>query len=241
MKRSFSNIDVPAWLSDHGTKVALAASAAVLVTSMVTLGTTVSAPGEAETSARVEARVSQLETDLATSRSQLRTKHEELLNQLSGMNVQRTTRDTDVARSLALVIAGTSSSSDSAARQEKSLAARYPFLAADGSRALSEFLPGWLADTAGTSYTLVEVQPRVRGVSGLTYDYFTLARLDPVEGNGSPQILVMTYRTEEDGTVSNFEVSRASTRTRDAYLADAKNSSRPASDPSSSPAPSPSG
>lgn len=220
MKRPQLNPAVTAWLADHETKVFLGVGATMLTIGLATLGTSMTQPGADETSEQVESRVTVLEGELSAARSSLTSKHTDLLNQLSGSDVGRVDRDRGTARFLALLIAKTSNSPEGAARQQADLAAKYDFLAADGSRALSQFLPGWVGTTAGTDYRLTDVAPRVLGVKGLTYDYFTLARLDPIEGQGKPEFLVMTYTTEDDGTIRDFAVSRASNGTRDAYLTD---------------------
>lgn len=236
--------DIKEWLRPRAGVVLCTATAIALALSLFSL---VGIPGsdpQAEAEAEAQQMIEDLEADLTEAEDSLHSKHEKLLSQLPGMDIERVTRDQARGRSLVLTLADSSSTSRSVKEVQRGLDDRYEFLD-ETSRTLTEFIPVWMEATSGTDYVLADLQISLRGVQGLDYSYVGLARLDPAEVDGEApagaksEFVIFTYLTANDGTVTSLEAYRASPSTRDALLEDQTEkddeSSEPAEDTSAEP------
>ena len=220
---------------EHAGKLVVGATGAVLALSLVSLGTTLSGSASAGPEAQPDQLVVKLEADLEKTQRDLRTSHDRVLADLSGVDHERAGRDEATGRSVLLSLTDTSASSRTVKQAQVLLDTRYEFLD-NKSRTLVEFIPGWMAATrqgrgVATTFALRELTIDVSGVRGLDYSYVGTARLESVTASGSGSVrseyVLFTYSTSQDGTVTSFEVFRASSRTRDALVA-AGSGSRPA-------------
>lgn len=202
-------------ISRYGTRIGLAASAVAVVAGLTTIVVVVSAPEDADTNTEVVQVITGLEKDLVEARGQLRTAHEDLLNQLPAAAVDRMNTDAALGRSLALSVATSSSSTLTPSTQTGSLLTRYPGISAD-AQTLTSFISSWMEATRGTTFELVDANTELIAVQSLTRTYLTIAQLQPVAGAhaDSPEILAITFTTREDGTLSALEINRASEKTR---------------------------
>lgn len=220
--------DLKDWLRDHAGKVMVGATGGLLAISLFSLGGAVLDDGSAGAEAQAQQMKAGLEKDAKAAEASLETAHEKLLADLPGIDAERVKRDQASGRSVLLSLTDCSASSRDLKGAQLELDARYDFLDT-GSRALTEFLPEWLATTGGskgpgTAYALTSVEIDPSGVQALDYSYVGLARLDPISTDGKPatakpEFVAFQYTTEQDGSVSGFEANRLSSRSRDALLA----------------------
>ncbi|MCM2392701.1 hypothetical protein [Streptomyces albipurpureus] len=227
------NEEIKDKLRQHAGKILLGGTGALLALSVFTLASGLLSNGPAATGTQAYALVQKLEGNLGNAKTKLATQHAALLAQLPGMDIERVNRDRATGRSLLLSLTGSSASTRAVKEQQVLLDARYGFLDHE-SRVLTEFVPGWMTVTgatkgAGTTYTLGDLDINVSRVQGLNYSYTGVARLDPVRVGPAQnsaargEFAVFTYSTSQDGTVTSLDVYLASSRTRDALAAAARN------------------
>lgn len=220
--------DVKYWLRDHAGKVLVGVTGAMLAISLVSLGGSILDDGSAGAEVKAQQLKIKLQKDAQAAQASLTTKHEKLLAGLPGIDSERVARDQASGRSVLLSLTDTSSASYGLKEAQLDLDGRYDFLD-EKSRALTEFLPEWLAATGGskgpgTAYALRSIEIDPAGVQALDYSYVGVARLDPVSTDGKPstakpEYVVFQYQTKQDGSVTRFEANRLSSGSRDALLA----------------------
>ncbi|QWF85662.1 hypothetical protein [Amycolatopsis sp. CA-230715] len=213
------------WLRDHASAVVVCGTGALLAVSLWSLGTALTDSGPANADAELPSMITTLNRDLGTARDRLRAKTDTLSHEVSQVDLQRIERDRAASRAVLLSLVDSSVSSRGVRRTQAALDARYPFLT---TSVLTQFVPDWMAATGaahgvGTAYRLASFDVTVNAVRGADYSYIGLARLDPVAPRpGNPftsEYLLVGAGTHQDGTVSAFEVCRASAATRDSLLA----------------------
>lgn len=220
--------DAKDWLRDHAGKVMVGVTGGLLAISLLALGSAALDDGTAGAETRAVQMKAGLEEDAEAAEASLETAHAKLLADLPGIDAERVKRDQASGRSVLLSLTDASASSRDLKGAQLELDARYDFLDTS-SRALTEFLPEWLATTGGgkgqgTAYALGSIEIDPSGVQALDYSYVGLARLNPVSTDGKtatakPEFVAFQYTTEQGGTVTGFEASRLSSRSRDALLA----------------------
>lgn len=215
--------DIKSWLRPRAGLVLCICTGLALALSLTSLVGTMGSTSQADADAQAQQLIEDLEADLATAQEELQAEHLDLLAQLPGMDIERVRRDQGQGRSLVLTFTGTSTSALPTQEIQQGLDGRYEFLDTS-SRSLTEFIPEWKAATNGTSYVLGDLDITLQSVQSLDYSYVGLARLDPAKVEGeSPtsksEFVIFTYSTTSDGTVTSFEMYRASSSTRDALLA----------------------
>lgn len=243
--------DAKDWLRDHAGKVLVGATGALLALSLISLGSALLDDGSGGAEAQAGQIKAGLVKDAEAAESSLQTALEKLLADLPGIDVERVKRDQASGRSVLLSLTDTSASSRGLEAAQLELDERYDFLG-PGSRALTEFLPEWLATTGGSkgpgiAYALTTVEIYPSGVQALNYSYVGLARLDPISTDGEPstakpEYVAFQYTTEQDGSITGFETSRLSSRSRDALVAaDQKKADEEKAKKTGHPSPSPTG
>jgi hypothetical protein len=219
--------DAKGWLRNRAGKVLVCSTGALLTVSLLLMGTSPLGGDSAEVGAQAGRLVATLEGDLSKAQGDLKAKHEKLLADLPGVDTERADRDEATGRSVLLSLTDSSASTRDVKRTQALLDARYEFLT-PSSRVLTEFIPEWMAAIGsghgiGTTYTLGALDIDVSSVQGLDYGYIGLARLDPVaigdRSTATSEYVLFGYSTKQDGTVSSFEACRASSRTRDSFVA----------------------
>lgn len=215
---------IKTWLRQHMTLVLVGGAGGFFVLSALFLVVSLLGSGQAPTD-QVTAYKKELRTELVDEQKTLDDAYSTLLTDMGGLDAERVDRDTATGRTVALTMADTSASSMSLGAQQQVLADRYSFLDKD-SPVLVSFLPEWLSATTSqgpVTYEIVSNDTQVTNVSGLTYSYVAVVRLDPVSAgekkSGVPsEYLLIRYDTEQDGSLSSLDVSRASSATRDAFV-----------------------
>lgn len=167
---------------------------------------------------QIEAAKQELVTERDQAQGDLETAHQTLLNDLGGVDVERTARDRALVRGLVLELTATSISSRTIHQEQIAFDARYEALGPTSST-LTEFLPEWMATTEGTTYSLASLQVDVAAVSGLDYRYTAIARLDPVAEGDKAQYVFLTISTSPDAEITEIGASRMDNRSRDALVA----------------------
>lgn len=217
-------------LSRQAGLIAIGGSAALLVFALLALAMSLSGADQAEVDRQAQTALKDLEGDLEESRSDLRSEHEDLLGDLSGVDHERVTRDSRAARSMVLSLTGTSATTSSREQVVAALTTRYDFLDGD-SQVVRAFLPEWLSATAaesgnGRTYQLKDVDTELVERSNRNYTYVTIAHLDPVSGvsgsepedEGRSEFVTLTMTTTEDGTVTDVEAYLVSSRARNELI-----------------------
>lgn len=171
--------------------------------------------------------VESLEAELAEAEAAHDDRLRALDASMPGADGERIDRDRATGRAFLLSVIETASSTRSVPDAQRLLDARHDALG-EGSQALTEFLPEWMAATgsvngAGPVLLLSQVRIEATEIRGQAYSYTGLARLDPVEGASNDaartEFVVFTFSTGQDGRVASFEAYRASPGTREALLA----------------------
>lgn len=206
------------WARTHMRGLFVGICAGLMVLGIGSLVVTWASADPVASTEEVEATTSQLREDKAAAQQDLREKHQELLSQMSGADVERVERDRETVRDFVLDLAASSSTSRTVHDQQVSLDTRYEVLDS-GSPVLTEFLPGWMASREGTVFTLRDLEVDVAGIAGLDYSYTITARLDPVSATGKTQYLFVTISTAQDGAITTAQAYQADSRSRDELLA----------------------
>lgn len=223
----------------HANKLMIGGAAVLLAGSVASLGASLTTDGTAAAEAEANVLIAQLEKDLETAETTLASKHAELSSQISGANIQRVETDTALGRSALLSLTEPAGSTRSLHESQLLLDTRFEALG-PGSRALTEFLPTWYAATGaaqgnGAAYELASFDVDVTGITGLDYSYTGVARFDRVgdSGFGRSEFLLFAFTTNGDGEITAIDAYRASSATRDAFVAAAADDdeSTPAEDP----------
>lgn len=214
----------------QGGRIVIAASVALLVFAMLVLAASLGGDDQAEVDRQAEVALSDLEDDLTTERADLRSKHADLLDDISGVDHDRVSRDSGMSRSLVLSLTGTSASTASSDQSVAAVTTRYPFLDGD-SQVVQDFLPEWLSSTTsesgdGRTYRLAQIETQLIERSNRDYTYLTVARMNPVsptrdaepEDAGRPELVTLAMTTSEDGTVTDVEAHRVSSRSRNELI-----------------------
>jgi hypothetical protein len=219
--------DVEDWLRDRAGTVLVGCTGALLALALLVLGSSQFGGGADAAQTKADKLVGRLNRDLTAAQADLKIKHEKLLADLPGVDVERADRDEAMGRSVLLSLTDSSASTRTVGQTQVLLDARYAFLTPT-SRTLTEFIPEWMAATGSgqrqaRTYALRELTIDVSGVQGLDYTYVGMARLEPISASGSTtagsEYVVFTYSTKHDGTVSSFEAYGVSSRTRAALVA----------------------
>lgn len=223
------------FLRRHGGAVLVSAAALLLASGMLSLLGSIAADGAAETAAKVAELKDRYTEDLAAAEADLTTAHEQLLDQLPGAHVERVRRDDRLARSVALAIAESSSSTSDLHALQQRFDARFAG-AEPTSRVLTTFLPEWISATEGAHFRLASFESQTIDVRGLDCSYVGVAQLEQIGADESSpaRILLMTYSTSSDGAITALEVDSASDATRTAWQ---RGASASGAAPSASPAP----
>lgn len=210
----------------HAKAITLIGTSALLALSLFALAGSVFGDDQASADEQAHQLISSLKGDLSTAQDDLDSAHDTVMSDLSGVDVERADRDRSTGRSILLSLIDSSASMRTVKQEQLFLDARYDFFDED-SRTLTEFLPAWMAATGashgvGTTYMIADLQIDVRDVSGLDYSYIGVARLDPVRTEGASagksEFVVFTYATTQDGTVTDLQAQRLSSRSRDALV-----------------------
>ncbi len=217
-------------LREHAGKVLVIGTALLLTLSVVSLAGSLTADGAAEADAQADALISDLSADRDEANQALWDTHLELVSSLPGVDIERVNRDAEPGRSVLLSFVDASASTRDVRATQQLLDERYAFLDS-GSRALSDFIPEWMAATGssggpGTAYEIGELTIDVISVRSLDYRYVGIARLDPIAlddaSTTKSEYLVFAYGTDQDGSITDFDIYRTSSRSRDALQAQAQ-------------------
>lgn len=169
----------------------------------------------------------ELNETLTSQQAGLEDDYATLIGDISSADVDRLNRDISSGRDLALSLARTSGSTLALGAQQALLVARFDDIKAD-SRVVTQFLPEWLSTTAAagpTPYAMTSFDVQLTRVSGLTYHYTALVRLDPVDAGEKsskvkPEFILLRYRTTADGSLSSIDASHAASDSREALIGD---------------------
>jgi hypothetical protein len=209
----------------HANKLMIGGAAVLLVGSVLTLGAALTTDGTAAAEAEADVLITQLEKDLEKADATLAEQHQKLSGQISGADAQRVVTDTALGRTAILSLVEPAGSSRTLHASQLLLDKRYDALD-QNSRVLSGFLPTWYAATGagqgnGAAYELTTFDVDVTQITGLDYSYVSVARLDRVEpdGAGRSEYVLFTFSTNSDGEITAMDAYRASSATRDAFVA----------------------
>lgn len=214
--------DVKDWVRARTGKVLVCFTGLLLTTAVVMMGLTLTSDQNADAENQAGGLIARLQNDLDASQDELRAKHTKLLAELPGLDIERVGRDRATGRGVLLSLTGSSATTRTVRQTQVLLDARYSFLD-HKSRVLTEFVPEWMAATgvtqgSGTVYQLADLDITLTGVQSLDYSYVGVARLDPVGKPAKSELVVFTYTTAQDGTVSSLDAYRVSSRTRDELI-----------------------
>lgn len=234
--------DAQGWLRNRAGTVLVCGTGAVLTASALALGLSLLGDDAAEDDAQSSQLVTALDDDLSKAQADLKVKHEKLLADLPGLDIERANRDEATGRNVLLSLTDSSASTMDVTQIRAQLDSRYEFLT-PSSRVLTDFIPEWMAPGSNhgvrTTYTLGALDIDLSSAQGAEYGYVGLARLDPVAASNrsttTSEYVLLGYSTTLNGTVSMFEAYRASSRTRDGFIAAEKQRSGTASAATSTP------
>lgn len=212
-------------LRTHANKLMIGGAAVLLAGSVFALGTALTTDGTAAAEADADVLIGQLTETLETAEATLATEHAKLSDTISGADLQRVTEDIVRGRSVLLSLVEPAGSQRSLHDAQLLLDTRYEALTPT-SRTLTEFLPTWYDATGtgqgnGAIYELTSFDVDVTQIAGLDYTYVGVARLDRVEdGNANrSEFVLLSFSTNADGDVTAIDAYRASSTTRDAFVA----------------------